>query len=90
MEIEGLADINVLCANYRRLRKKNKPVEKVIEALNKVGSRRPTKQRFSLAYAEGVLTLKARSTEFIPDSLQRIADRLSLQTEPTTQAEATT
>lgn len=91
MEIEGLTDINVLCANYRRLRKKGKPVERVVEALNKLGARRPTKQRFSLSYKsdEGVLTLVAKSTEFLPDDLRRIADQLVLPTEPTT-TEATT
>ena len=94
MEIEGIAgiaEINVLCASYRRLRKKSKPVEKIVEALNKLGARRPTKHRFSLSYKsdEGLLTLRVKSTECIPESLQRLANRLVL-TEITTETEATT
>lgn len=78
MEIEGLAEINVLCASFKRLRKKNKPVEPVVEALNRLGSRRPTRQRFSLSYnsTDGQLTVKAKHTEWIPTSVRQISARM--------------
>ena len=52
----------------------------MVEALNKLGSRRPTKQRFSLVYtsSEGKLTLRAKTAEFVPTSLQQVADSLVL------------
>lgn len=91
MPISEETEINVLCGSYKRLRKKGRPVEKVVEALNKLGSRRPTKQRFSLSYKsdEGLLTLRAKSTDFVPDSLQRLANRLVILTEAATETEAT-
>lgn len=81
MEIEGSVDINVLCRNVRRLRKKNRPVEPAVEALNKLGARRPTKQRFSLSYnsEQQVLTLHAKTTEFLTQELCKTADRLVLE-----------
>ncbi len=74
MEIEAIAEINTLVSVLRRQRKKNKPVEQTVEALNKLGSRRPVKQRFTLSLKEGVLTLRAKTGEYLPESLQRIAD----------------
>lgn len=73
-------EIKVLCASYKRLRKRGKPVEETVSSLNKLGSRRPTKQRFSLVYDHktGVLQLRAKSTEHLPVVLRAMADQLVL------------
>jgi hypothetical protein len=75
MEIEALAEINTLVGVLKRRRKKNKPVEQTVEALNKLGSRRPAKQRFVLSLKEGVITLRAKTGEYLPERLRCIADR---------------
>ncbi len=75
MQIEGLAEIETLCALYRRLEKKGKPVESAVEALNKLGSRRPKKQRFSVSYNSktSVLTVRAEHADWVPSALKKIA-----------------
>lgn len=82
--VENTAEIDTLVGLYRRRRKKNKPVETVVESLNRLGARRPTKQRFMLSFdsTNCKLTLKAKMEEFVPDSLRRIADQLIIGPKP--------
>lgn len=45
---EQTREIGALLQLLKRQRKKNKPIEATLEALNKLGSRRPPKQRFTI------------------------------------------
>jgi hypothetical protein len=47
---EQTRELTALLSLMKRQRKKSKPIETVLEALNKLGSRRPTKQRFSVHF----------------------------------------
>ncbi len=90
MAIEGQAEIETLCALYRRLKKKGRPVEPVVEALNRLGARRPKRQRFSVTYNpnDGQLTIRAKHVEWLPIELRRSAAYMILEIEQKESAEA--
>lgn len=77
--IEAAKEINSLTQLLLRRRKKNKPVESVLEALNKLGSRRPTKQRFSVHFDNEhtkFIVYALHEETVLPKALQHAADEI--------------
>jgi len=72
-------EITALVQLLGRRRKKNKPLETTLEALNKLGSRRPTKQRFSVHFDKGQLKFivyMLHEETVLPAALHHAADEI--------------
>ena len=76
--VTDLNEITSLMNKVRRRRRRGEVVEPILEALNKLGSRRPVKQRFSVHISRetGKFIVVANSQEHLPRSIAHAADEV--------------
>jgi hypothetical protein len=82
--VANLQEIGALLSKMHRRRKRGEAVEPILEALNKLGSRRPVRQRFSVHISRetGKFVVSVQSREHqLPKALEHAADEIRTATE---------